>query len=170
MAKRAKNLFYRFLLKLWRITFHSSGKEKIKLSRQAGCLHTYWRLNYLVQMGPLFWCSNNGIYISVCLYSGLAVAYKKLHICNRRRLDISLFCRPRLVKEGKQDQVQNVTGGVAQMVERSLSMREVPGSIPGASKTLVFIARNDFMGKTTIIPGITRPRKYWTLVQLSDSV
>ena len=24
-------------------------------------------------------------------------------------------------------------GGVAQMVERSLSMREVPGSIPGAS-------------------------------------
>ena len=25
-------------------------------------------------------------------------------------------------------------GGVAQMVERSLSMREVPGSIPGASK------------------------------------
>ena len=27
----------------------------------------------------------------------------------------------------------NVKGGVAQMVERSLSMREVPGSIPGAS-------------------------------------
>ena len=26
-------------------------------------------------------------------------------------------------------------GGVAQMVERSLSMREVPGSIPGASNT-----------------------------------
>ena len=25
-------------------------------------------------------------------------------------------------------------GGVAQMVERSLSMREVPGSIPGISK------------------------------------
>ena len=25
-------------------------------------------------------------------------------------------------------------GGVAQMVERSLSMREVPGSIPGASR------------------------------------
>ena len=25
------------------------------------------------------------------------------------------------------------SGGVAQMVERSLSMREVPGSIPGAS-------------------------------------
>ena len=30
-------------------------------------------------------------------------------------------------------------GGVAQMVERSLSMREVPGSIPGASKTFFFI-------------------------------
>ena len=29
-----------------------------------------------------------------------------------------------------------VRGGVAQMVERSLSMREVPGSIPGASKNL----------------------------------
>ncbi len=27
-----------------------------------------------------------------------------------------------------------IDGGVAQMVERSLSMREVPGSIPGASK------------------------------------
>ena len=30
---------------------------------------------------------------------------------------------------------QSNMGGVAQMVERSLSMREVPGSIPGASKT-----------------------------------
>ena len=29
------------------------------------------------------------------------------------------------------------TGGVAQMVERSLSMREVPGSIPGASKFFI---------------------------------
>ena len=29
---------------------------------------------------------------------------------------------------------KNMNGGVAQMVERSLSMREVPGSIPGASK------------------------------------
>ncbi len=28
----------------------------------------------------------------------------------------------------------DTSGGVAQMVERSLSMREVPGSIPGASK------------------------------------
>ena len=30
-------------------------------------------------------------------------------------------------------------GGVAQMVERSLSMREVPGSIPGASKFFLFL-------------------------------
>ena len=30
----------------------------------------------------------------------------------------------------------NVRGGVAQMVERSLSMREVPGSIPGASNNI----------------------------------
>ena len=30
------------------------------------------------------------------------------------------------------------TGGVAQMVERSLSMREVPGSIPGASNPTFF--------------------------------
>lgn len=29
--------------------------------------------------------------------------------------------------------VLTLTGGVAQMVERSLSMREVPGSMPGAS-------------------------------------
>ena len=33
-------------------------------------------------------------------------------------------------------------GGVAQMVERSLSMREVPGSIPGISRFLLQIIRN----------------------------
>ena len=32
----------------------------------------------------------------------------------------------------------SIEGGVAQMVERSLSMREVPGSIPGASKLFFF--------------------------------
>ena len=31
-------------------------------------------------------------------------------------------------------------GGVAQMVERSLSMREVPGSIPGASRKVFFLS------------------------------
>ena len=36
-------------------------------------------------------------------------------------------------------------GGVAQMVERSLSMREVPGSIPGASNNFHFF-------KSRIIP------------------
>ena len=39
----------------------------------------------------------------------------------------------------------HVTGGVAQMVERSLSMREVPGSIPGTSIFIFYIviqARN----------------------------
>ena len=31
-------------------------------------------------------------------------------------------------------------GGLAQMVERPLSMREVPGSIPGSSKvTIIFL-------------------------------
>ena len=30
-------------------------------------------------------------------------------------------------------------GGLAQMVERPLSMREVPGSIPGFSKCLLFL-------------------------------
>ena len=29
-------------------------------------------------------------------------------------------------------------GGLAQMVERSLSMREVPGSIPGSSNDKIF--------------------------------
>ena len=29
-------------------------------------------------------------------------------------------------------------GGLAQMVERSLSMREVPGSIPGSSNQIFF--------------------------------
>ena len=33
---------------------------------------------------------------------------------------------------------QSVKGGLAQMVERSLSMREVPGSIPGFSTFLYF--------------------------------
>ena len=33
-------------------------------------------------------------------------------------------------------------GGVAQMVERSLSMREVPGSIPGISRLFIFIVKN----------------------------
>ena len=33
----------------------------------------------------------------------------------------------------------NPCRGVAQMVERSLSMREVPGSIPGASKTFYYL-------------------------------
>ena len=33
----------------------------------------------------------------------------------------------------------NTNGGVAQMVERSLSMREVPGSIPGASNILFLL-------------------------------
>jgi hypothetical protein len=39
-------------------------------------------------------------------------------------------------------------GGVAQMVERSLSMREVPGSIPGASKNffiLNFVKNFEFL-------------------------
>ena len=31
-------------------------------------------------------------------------------------------------------------GGLAQMVERSLSMREVPGSIPGSSKCFSFFS------------------------------
>ena len=42
------------------------------------------------------------------------------------------------------------TGGVAQMVERSLSMREVPGSIPGASK-IFFLSI--FMLKHTLFHG-----------------
>ena len=47
----------------------------------------------------------------------------------------------------------DINGGVAQMVERSLSMREVPGSIPGASKiffhslkkVISYITKHDFM-------------------------
>ena len=35
--------------------------------------------------------------------------------------------------------MNSTVGGVAQMVERSLSMREVPGSIPGASKNVFAI-------------------------------
>ena len=35
-------------------------------------------------------------------------------------------------------------GGVAQMVERSLSMREVPGSIPGASTESFYFVHDFF--------------------------
>ena len=35
-------------------------------------------------------------------------------------------------------EINESKGGVAQMVERSLSMREVPGSMPGASKSFFF--------------------------------
>ena len=37
------------------------------------------------------------------------------------------------------------TGGVAQMVERSLSMREVPGSIPGASNKNCFVLNHSVL-------------------------
>ena len=42
-----------------------------------------------------------------------------------------------------------ISGGVAQMVERSLSMREVPGSIPGASNS-------HFYNSSTMIPSSGR--------------
>ena len=39
----------------------------------------------------------------------------------------------------KLDYLAVYQGGLAQMVERSLSMREVPGSIPGASKIFLSV-------------------------------
>ena len=36
-------------------------------------------------------------------------------------------------------------GGVAQMVERALSMREVPGSMPGTSTLKIFFLRFSFL-------------------------
>ena len=48
----------------------------------------------------------------------------------------------------------NTNGGVAQMVERSLSMREVPGSIPGASNylfSLFAFESNQIYKKTEVI-------------------
>ena len=62
-------------------------------------------------------------------------------------------------------------GGVAQMVERSLSMREVPGSIPGASKSFLIsgFSRLSSKIKTCIVresnPGRPRGRRafyHWT--------
>ena len=55
-------------------------------------------------------------------------------------------------------------GGVAQMVERSLSMREVPGSIPGASKYFcILFAPLKFCQKSCIVresnPGRPRGRR-----------
>ena len=37
-----------------------------------------------------------------------------------------------------------MSGGLAQMVERSLSMREVPGSMPGFSNSNFFLLFNSF--------------------------
>ena len=37
-----------------------------------------------------------------------------------------------------------MSGGLAQMVERSLSMREVPGSMPGFSNSDFFLLFNSF--------------------------
>ena len=41
-------------------------------------------------------------------------------------------------------------GGVAQMVERSLSMREVPGSIPGISNNTFFNQIHHFLLSETL--------------------
>ena len=46
-------------------------------------------------------------------------------------------------------------GGVAQMVERSLSMREVPGSIPGASKEFFKPLSNKILGVVSKINAIS---------------
>ena len=43
------------------------------------------------------------------------------------------------------DTIIFISGGVAQMVERSLSMREVPGSIPGASKPYFWYGKSNFL-------------------------
>ena len=48
--------------------------------------------------------------------------------------DLELKCQNKVCYTFPLGIFSNKTGGVAQMVERSLSMREVPGSIPGASK------------------------------------
>ena len=55
-----------------------------------------------------------------------------------------------------------ITGGVAQMVERSLSMREVPGSIPGISKLFKFVplsshAEYQFQMLLTVLPLVVKP-------------
>lgn len=44
-------------------------------------------------------------------------------------------------------EINESKGGVAQMVERSLSMREVPGSMPGASKLVFFSFSFPFFSK-----------------------
>ena len=47
-------------------------------------------------------------------------------------LVLGMFCTPALYE------VASTGGGLAQMVERSLSMREVPGSTPGFSILFFF--------------------------------
>ena len=50
-------------------------------------------------------------------------------------------------------------GGVAQMVERSLSMREVPGSIPGASITIFFFGlKHSFYRHNLLANELTQPK------------
>ena len=55
---------------------------------------------------------------------------------------VSLIVMKYIIKTG----LVFITGGVAQMVERSLSMREVPGSIPGASKIFHF-SKSKYLGR-----------------------
>ena len=52
-------------------------------------------------------------------------------------------------------------GGVAQMVERSLSMREVPGSIPGASTTFEIFLFEQLAKKSLHRPGIEPGPPAW---------
>ena len=57
---------------------------------------------------------------------------------------------------------QHNMGGVAQMVERSLSMREVPGSIPGASNLFYYCCVfEQFNHKNLHRPGIEPGPPAW---------
>ena len=56
------------------------------------------------------------------------------------------------------------SGGVAQMVERSLSMREVPGSIPGASNKYFLISLLNSFQTLFVSPtssSATTPGAFW---------
>ena len=68
--------------------------------------------------------------------------YKKYLEVNLQELTCWSWIRKFVVSKEPSLKMRIVkVGGLAQMVERSLSMREVPGSMPGSS--IYYIERND---------------------------
>ena len=94
------------------------------------CMCTYTVLSMLLHM------YNRSMLQAICFYKLLTF------LCCLRGYFLVLNLEA-LNKNIEQGSFLN-NGGVAQMVERSLSMREVPGSIPGASTESFYFVHDFF--------------------------